>query len=161
MKTETGIIKALVMDIDGTLTDGSIFISDSGECMKRFYVRDGLAIKHILPEYGIVPIIITGRKSEIVSVRCRELDIKIVSQGCSNKKAELDRILSLLGLSYEETAYIGDDINDYECMELCGITGCPKDAVPEIKNIADFVSNFDGGQGAVREFIEYLTADRS
>lgn len=159
MKTETGIIKALVMDIDGTLTDGSIFISDSGECMKRFYVRDGLAIKHILPEYGIVPIIITGRKSEIVSTRCRELDIDLVFQGCNNKKAELDRILSSLGISYEETAYIGDDINDYECMELCGITGCPKDAVPKIKEIADFISSFDGGQGAVREFIEHLAAN--
>ena len=71
-------IKALVLDIDGTMTDGGIYIGNDGECMKRFYVRDGLAIKHILPEHGIIPVVITGRSSAITAKRCEELDIKVL-----------------------------------------------------------------------------------
>ncbi len=149
-------IRALVMDIDGTMTDGGIYIGETGEIMKRFYVRDGLAIKHILPKYGIIPIVITGRSSEIVKRRCEELDIHDVIQGSDNKLSELKRILLEKKISLEETAYIGDDINDLECMNAVYICGCPADAVKQVRDISDFVSASNGGQGAIREFVEWL-----
>ena len=149
-------IRALVMDVDGTLTDGGIYLGNSGEELKRFYVRDGLAIKHILPEYGIVPVIITGRSSALVSRRCEELDITDVVQGCGDKLTELKRILDAKGISLGETAYIGDDINDLECMKAVGYAGCPADAAKEVLDIAGFVCTQRGGYGAVREFIGHI-----
>ena len=151
-------IKALAMDVDGTLTDGSIYIGDSGEMMKSFYVRDGHAIKHFLPKMGIVPIVITGRKSGIVMERCREIGIDHVIQGSSDKWNDLKELLSSLDISPDETAYIGDDVNDLDCMERVGASGCPSDAVKEIVRIAQCVTSSPGGRGAVREFIEWLGA---
>lgn len=149
-------IKALIMDVDGTLTDGGIYIGDSGEMMKCFYVRDGHAIKHFLPELGIIPIVITGRQSDIVRERCSEIGINYVIQGSSDKWSDLNALLSSLGILPEEAAYIGDDVNDKDCMSRVGIAGCPNDAVKEIKGIAHFVAESNGGRGAVREFIEWL-----
>jgi len=149
-------IRALVMDVDGTLTDGGIYLGNSGEELKRFYVRDGLAIKHILPEYGIVPIVITGRSSALVSRRCEELDIADVVQGCGDKLAALERMLAEKGISFGETAYIGDDVNDLECMKKAGLSGCPADAVKDVLETADYVCSNRGGYGAVREFIDHI-----
>lgn len=149
-------IKALVMDVDGTLTDGSLYIGCQGECMKQFHVKDGYAIRDILPDMGIIPIIITGRKSEIVSCRCKELGIVHVIQDSINKVLDMKKILVQENVSLEETAYIGDDINDLSCMMLVRLVGCPRNAVQEVKQIAHYVSNNDGGYGAVREFIEWI-----
>lgn len=149
-------IKALVMDVDGTLTDGGIYIGSNGEEFKKFYVRDGHAIKHFLPLHGIRPIIITGRESEIVNIRCKELDIADCVQGCQEKKNALVEILNKYQISPDETAYIGDDVNDLECMEFVGVVGCPNNAIEQIKNKAQFVSQYNGGQGAVRDFIEWI-----
>lgn len=149
-------IKALVMDVDGTLTDGGIYTGETSEIMKKFYVRDGYAIKHLLPEYKIIPIIITGRMSEIVNVRCKELSIKHISQGSTNKLQNLKEILSEQNILLSETAYIGDDLNDLECMQAVALKGCPYDAVKSIREIADFVSPSCGGSGAVRDFIEWI-----
>lgn len=152
-------IKALVMDVDGTLTDGGIFIGASGEVMKKFYVRDGYAIKHMLPKMRILPIIITGRKSEIVEKRCRELDIVHLCQGSIDKMMDLRKILTQEQIVLEETAYIGDDINDLECLQAVALAGCPGDAVLEVKEIADFIALSPGGHGAVREFIEWMRSN--
>ncbi len=149
-------IRALVMDVDGTLTDGGIYIGASGEVMKRFFVRDGMAIKHFLPKHGIVPIVITGRESEIVARRCAELDIRHLIQGSEDKLRDLTTALSGLGISPEETAYIGDDVNDLECMRTVGVAACPYDADQCVVDIADYVAKAPGGRGAVREFIEWL-----
>lgn len=149
-------IKALIMDVDGTLTDGGIYMGNPGEIMKRFDVRDGYAIHNILPLLGITPIIITGRTSEIVKNRCRELGITELVQGSFCKEEDMCNILNRLGITLEETAYIGDDLPDKECMELVGVCGCPSDAVDEIKTICDFISDKKGGNGAVREFIEWI-----
>lgn len=149
-------IKALIMDVDGTLTDGSIYVGNQGEVMKRFDVRDGYAIHNILPLLGITPIIITGRTSAIVANRCKELGITELVQGSLCKVEDMRSILARLGITLEETAYIGDDLPDKECMELVGICGCPTDAIEEIKNICDFVSSKKGGDGAVRDFIEWI-----
>ena len=149
-------IKVLVMDVDGTLTDGSIYICADGEAMKRFYVRDGHAIRHFLPEMGVTPVVITGRVSQIVARRCEELDIRCLVQGSMDKWRDLTAILEHLGATPEETAYIGDDVNDLDCMNRVGVCACPKDAVDAVRAVADYVTEAEGGHGAVREFIEWL-----
>lgn len=149
-------IKALVMDVDGTLTDGSICIGNQGEVMKSFNVKDGYAIAHYLPLNDIIPIIITGRKSDIVEYRSRELGIKEIHQGVHNKLNVLETILKKYDIILEEVAYIGDDVNDLQCMNFVGYSACPNDAVKEVKNIVKYICKFNGGQGAVREFIELI-----
>ena len=149
-------IKALVMDVDGTLTDGGIYISDNGEAVKRFNVKDGYGIHNMLPRMGIIPIIITGRTSQIVLNRCKELGIKHIVQGSKDKVEDMFNILEQENIELSETAYIGDDMNDYECMQRVGLRGCPKDAVREIKEISEYITESAGGNGAVREFIEWL-----
>ncbi len=149
-------IRAIIMDVDGTLTDGGIYVGETGELMKRFDVKDGYAIHNILPKMNIVPIIITGRKSEIVSHRCKELGISDVVQGSIDKVSDMKKILRDKGIGLSQVAYIGDDLNDFECMKLVAVRGCPADAVQEIKEISDIVTCNKGGHGAVREFIDWM-----
>lgn len=149
-------IKALVMDVDGTLTDGGIYMGISGEMMKRFDVRDGYAIKHRLPQYHIIPIIMTGRESDIVRNRCKELDIQYVIQNSRDKLKDLIEILQKEKILLEEVAFIGDDWNDMECMKAVGLKACPADAIKEIQENADYITECFGGYGAVREFIDWI-----
>lgn len=150
------MIKYLVMDVDGTLTDGKIYMGNNGEICKAFNIKDGCGIHDIAIPFGIIPVIITGRSSDIVTNRCREIGIERVYQGVSNK---IETLLSLTS-NLAEVAYIGDDINDLSCMkpvkEAGGVVGCPRDAVKKVIEIADYVANHDGGEGAVRDFIEWL-----
>ncbi|MBE6950628.1 MAG: HAD-IIIA family hydrolase [Ruminococcaceae bacterium] len=146
-------LKMLVMDVDGTLTDGHIYIGADGEMMKAFHVQDGYAIAHTLPDLGVTPVIITGRKSKIVEKRAAELKITHLHQGISDKLSKLKEVAAELGASAEEIAYIGDDVNDLDCIRWCGVTGCPADAVPEVLEAVSYVCKRDGGRGAVREFI--------
>ncbi|MCR5092911.1 MAG: 3-deoxy-D-manno-octulosonate 8-phosphate phosphatase [Lachnospiraceae bacterium] len=145
------------MDVDGTLTDGKIYMGPSGEVFKAFDIKDGCGIYDLLPKAGIIPVIITARESQIVLNRSHELGITHVYQSCRDK---LSKLFEITGGKLEEVAYIGDDILDLQCMgpvkDAGGITACPVDAVEEIKRIADFVSAKPGGSGAVREFIEWL-----
>jgi 3-deoxy-D-manno-octulosonate 8-phosphate phosphatase (KDO 8-P phosphatase) len=147
------MIKLFVMDVDGTLTDGTINIGCDGlEVFKVFNTKDGHMLKHLIK---CKTCIITGRESIITSLRAKELKIDYVFQNKLNKYYVLDSLRSSLKLEWNEIAYIGDDINDLECMEKC-VSGCPNDSVKEIKNISQFVSAFNGGHGAVRDFYEYL-----
>lgn len=156
------MVRFLFMDIDGTLTDGKIYVGNSGELIKAFSVKDGYAIGQILPQYNISPVVITGRNSEIVSNRCRELGIKEIYQNVRNKKEKMISVAEEHGINISEagilpyTAYIGDDIPDLDCMMLAERKGCPADAAEKIKTISDFVSVNNGGDGAVREFVEWL-----
>ena len=149
-------IRMLVMDVDGTLTDGHIYTDEHGEAMKVFSCKDGLGIKEILPELGIVPVIITGRDSIITANRAKELRITELYQGVADKLPLLKEIAAKYGLEREEIAYIGDDLNDWECLKYCGLTGCPQDAEEAVKEIVSFVAPRDGGKGAVRDFIAYI-----
>ena len=149
-------IKMLVMDVDGTLTDGHIYVGPEGEHMKGFHVQDGYGIAHILPQLGIVPVIITGRSSKIVEKRAGELKIAHLHQGVSDKLGKLKEVAAQLGVTAEEIAYIGDDVNDLDCIRYCGYTACPADAVCEVLDAVDYVCKRDGGRGAVREFIGLL-----
>lgn len=155
-------LKYLMMDVDGTLTDGTITMGEDGELSKNFNVKDGYGIYNILPEKEIVPVIITGRQSGIVERRCKELDITHIYQGIKDKQIALNLFLDKYEVEMRQIAYIGDDMNDFDVMQAVkdngGIIGCPQDATNQIKKIADFISCKDGGKGAVREFIEYITA---
>lgn len=150
------MIRILAMDVDGTLTDGKIYMGPDGEAMKAFNIKDGLGIHDLLLPAGIIPVIITGRKSRIVENRSRELGITEVHQGVSDKVQKLKELAGDLS----EAAYIGDDLNDLKCMQAVkaegGLTGCPADAAAEVRGLCDFVSEFRGGEGAVRDFIEWL-----
>ena len=147
-------IKLLVMDVDGTLTDGKIYMGNYGEVMKAFDVKDGCGIKDILPTLGIVPVIITGRVSQIVENRAKEIGITELHQGVRDKLAVLKEVAEKYAATPDEIAYIGDDINDLDCIDYCGVTACPADAVEEVKNSVDFICMANGGRGSVREFIE-------
>lgn len=148
-------IKLLVMDVDGTLTDGKIYMSADGELLKAFNIKDGYAIAH-LKDKQIVPVIITGRSSEILVRRCRELGIEELYQGIEDKTAKLLSICKKNRVEASNVAYIGDDLNDLECMKICGYSGAPADAAKEVLASVDYICKHRGGEGAVREFIEQL-----
>lgn len=151
-------IKYLIMDVDGTLTDGKIYMSPSGELMKAFNIKDGCGIHDLLLPAAIQPVIITGRTSDIVVNRCREIGIGEIRQGIRDKIKELRSLTEDLS----SVAYIGDDINDLTCMQIVreagGLVGCPADAVEAVKQIADYCAPHKGGDGAVRDFIEWILA---
>ncbi len=149
-------IKLLIMDVDGTMTDGKIYIGNNGEVMKAFSSKDGYGLNVLLRKAGIKTAIITGRTSEIVANRAKEVGISELYQGVTDKPAAMADMLGKLNLTVQNVAYIGDDLNDLECMKLCGISACPNDAHKSVKEYADFICEHDGGHGAVRDFIDYL-----
>lgn len=149
-------IKLLVLDVDGTLTDGKIYYTSSGEEIKAFDIKDGLGIKEIAAPNGIQCAVITGRKSPMVERRCLDLGINHLYQGVSDKVECLKSLADKEGIELKEIAYMGDDVNDLMAMEMCGVVGCPSDAVEKVKSAADYISCKKGGDGAVRDFIEYL-----
>lgn len=155
-------IKILIMDVDGTLTDGKIYMGENGEIMKVFDIKDGYAVSRVLPENHIIPIIITGRSSKIVEVRCNELGIKEVHQGCLDKRDKLMEIARRFGLTMGEngiiegSAYIGDDLLDIPGINISKVSACPADAAEKVKEAVTYVCRNKGGEGAVREFIEWF-----
>ncbi len=146
-------MRLLVLDVDGTLTDGGIYMGPDGEVCKRFSARDGLGLK-LLQTAGVELAILTGRRSRIVENRAAELGITRVVQGVAGKPAALRALAEEAGVPLAETGYMGDDLNDLAAMSLCGVRACPADAAPEVRAICQFVSDLPGGQGAVRQFCE-------
>ncbi|MCI8875922.1 MAG: HAD hydrolase family protein [Lachnospiraceae bacterium] len=151
-------IKIFVMDVDGTMTNGKIYMGKTGEIFKAFDIKDGYGIHEILPAHNVTTVILTGRFSDIVINRGKELAVDHILQNIKDKKNAIKELAKTLGCDTDEIAYIGDDIIDLDAMELCGAKGCPADAVTEIKAAADYVSCKKGGEGAVRDFIEWLLA---
>jgi 3-deoxy-D-manno-octulosonate 8-phosphate phosphatase (KDO 8-P phosphatase) len=153
-------VRYLFLDIDGTLTDGRIYMGDNSELIKAFNIKDGFGIHDMLIPSGITPIVITGRQSGIVLSRCKELGISMVFQGVKDKASKLLEIVKGLQCGIDSCAYMGDDLNDLPCMNLIrdggGIVGCPADSVEAVKKLSLFVSAKSGGDGAVRDFIEYI-----
>ena len=148
-------IKFLVLDVDGTLTDGKIYVDDKGNSFKAFNVKDGFALVNWLKLGGEVAIL-TGKKSNIVERRAKELGIKYIIQGSKNKKQDLKNLLKELNITFENVAYMGDDLNDLGVMKSVGFSACPKDSVQEVLEITNFISSKNGGDGAVREFLEHI-----
>jgi 3-deoxy-D-manno-octulosonate 8-phosphate phosphatase (KDO 8-P phosphatase) len=148
-------IKMLLMDVDGVMTDGRFFYLDNGAEAKAFDVKDGFALR-LAAKTGLKTGIITGKMSPIVERRAKELDINEFHQGFFNKVEVYNQIKKRQGLFDAEIAYIGDDLFDLGVLKLVGFSACPANAVPEVKQIVDYVCERDGGEGAVREIIEMI-----
>lgn len=148
-------IKLLILDVDGVMTDGSIYIDNNGNELKSFNVRDGLGIK-LAQKAGLSVAIITGRKSRVVENRAHELGIVDLYQGVRDKGEAYRNLLSKYGYKDDEAAFMGDDIIDLPVMTSAGLPAVPADADNMVMKYALFVSQKKGGQGAVREFIEFI-----
>jgi YrbI family 3-deoxy-D-manno-octulosonate 8-phosphate phosphatase len=148
-------VKLLVMDVDGTLTNGFVYYSKKGEELKQFSIRDGMGIE-LLRLGGIETAIVTSENSEIVTARAKKLKIKHVILGSRNKFQDLKNLAADVSLSVSEIAFIGDDVNDIRAMEIAGVSACPNDASNKVILVADYICGRNGGDGAVREFAELI-----
>lgn len=148
-------IRLVVLDVDGVLTDGSIWTGPDGELVKRFHTRDGLGIK-MLQAAGIPVAILTGRNSLQTAARCRELGITSVSQGKLFKTDAWKTILTEHHVSEEQTAYMGDDVPDIPVLHHAGLAAVPSDANSDVIAFADWISSAPGGNGAVRALAEFI-----
>ena len=150
-------IKLLALDVDGVLTDGSIYISPAGEVFKGFNAKDGMGISCALRS-GLQIAVITGRQSPIVERRCEELGITLLQQGVKDKRLALQQMAQDLGLVREEIAYMGDDLNDIPAFKASGLNLVPADAAMEVLAVANIITKASGGRGAVREAITMILA---
>lgn len=148
-------INTIFLDVDGTLTDGKVYLDNGKNEFKAFNVKDGLLVVAAI-KLGYDVIIMTGRKSEVVARRAAELGIEEYYQGVRNKKHALEKMMEEKGITYGNLAYLGDDLNDLAVMKEARFAGCPKDAAAEVKEVSDLISEFKGGEGAVREILTHL-----
>ena len=148
-------INTIFLDVDGTLTDGKVYLDNGKNEFKAFNVKDGLMVVAAV-KMGYEVIIMTGRKSEVVARRAAELGIEEYYQGVRDKKAALEKLMKEKGINYSNLAYLGDDLNDLAVMKEAEFAGCPADAAEEVKEISDLISEFKGGDGAVREILSHI-----
>ena len=153
-------IELIVLDVDGTLTDGKVGYTQSGDEVKTFSVKDGLAIASWV-KLGKNVAIITGRNSKMVERRAKELGIKYLFQGVHNKQKVLEDLLKNLNLTMQNVASAGDDLNDYKMLKTSKMAFVPADASHYVKEIATVILSKNGGDGAVREMIEELIEQES
>lgn len=149
------MIKLIVLDVDGCLSDGKIIYSEDMIESKAFNIKDGLGISTWV-KIGNEVAIITGRNSKIVQRRAEELGVQHLFQGIKDKDRVLKELVSSLGINFDNVAVIGDDLNDFKMLNLAGRSFTPKNGVKEIQDIVDVVLSRDGGDGAVREMIDSL-----
>lgn len=155
-------IRLILSDNDGVMTDNGVYYSDRGEALKRYSIRDGMAVERLLAA-GIVTGIMTGETSPSLVKRAEKLCIEHLYLGIKDKKAKLDKILRETGLQANEVAYIGDDVNDLEIMRFLsdsGLTACPGDATDFVRPVVHYICKTPGGNGAFREYAEMLIALR-
>lgn len=155
---DLGSVKLLAMDVDGVLTDGCIYYSEEGEALKRFNTKDGRAIE-LLRKNGIIPAILTQEKSRIVLKRAEKLKVKEVHIGVKNKLQRIKKLARRYNLSLDEIAYIGDDINDLLTLKEVGLSFAPSDALPPVKRAVQHVLSRKGGEGAIREAVDFILQD--
>jgi len=148
-------IKLLVSDVDGTLTDGCLGYDSQGSDSKVFNVLDGMGIVMLI-RAGIRVGFLSAKESAVLKARARDLDLAFCLDGVSDKKAKLDELLPELGVSYDEMCYIGDDLNDIDCLGLSAFPVTVASARPEVKRISAYITRASGGRGAVRELAELL-----
>lgn len=152
-------IKIAIFDVDGVLTDGRLYYSETGDAMKAFDVRDGMGMK-LLQDAGITLAIITSRRAPSVLLRAKDLGITHVQQGIADKRTGFDELLASLAIAPEEAAFMGDDLVDLPVFRHCGFAVTVADAPALLKRHADYVTRATGGRGAVREFCEMLLHSR-
>ena len=154
-------IRLVVLDVDGTLTDGRLYYGAQGEAMKAFDVRDGHGLRLLRMHGGVKLAVLTGRRADLVMQRCRELSIEHVVGQSRAKGEAIEKISADLAVPLEETAFMGDDVNDLPALRKVALSCAPADAAPEVLREVDWVSRRDAGRGAVRELCELLLAARS
>lgn len=148
-------IKLIVLDVDGTLTEGGVFMDNEGNEFKKFNIKDGAGIV-LAQKVGYDFMILTGRTSKCVQRRAADLKIKYLEQGVTDKVGYLKRFMTEHNISAENIAYVGDDLIDLGPMRIVGISACPQNAVSEVKAECDYIIPFDGGKGVVRSFLEMI-----
>ena len=152
-------IRLAIFDVDGVLTDGTLWIGPEGEAFKAFNILDGHGVK-MLHSAGIATAILSGRESAAVVRRATELSIAHVIQGAEDKLAELERLAARLGVSFEQCAFVGDDLPDLAVMKRCGFAVAVANAAEAVKASAHYVTRAAGGHGAVREFCDLVLASQ-
>ncbi|WP_269225387.1 KdsC family phosphatase [Flavobacterium eburneipallidum] len=148
-------ITTFVFDVDGVLTDGSVFVTNEGEMLRTMNIRDGFALK-VAVESGYNICIISGGSNEGVRIRLKNLGIINIHLGSPDKVKTFKAYTQINNINAEQVLYMGDDIPDYNVMQLVGLPSCPQDACPEIKTISRYISHINGGKGAVRDVIEQV-----
>ena len=149
------MIRLLVLDVDGTMTNGGVTSDATGNELKTFAIKDGAGLV-LARAAGIRVMLCTGRESEAVRRRAADLHLDEVRQNVADKAVFLAGYLQEQGLSRAEVAYCGDDLNDLAAMALCGFVACPADAAPEVLRRADYICPQKGGEGAVRGAVEAI-----
>ena len=152
-------IKLVILDVDGVLTDGKVTYTSEGEELKSFNIKDGLGIK-LLQKASIKVGIITGRNSPMVARRASELSIDPIVQGREDKAEAMKAVAETCELTYEQIAYMGDDLPDLGALRLAGLAFAPADAHAEVLAVTDWTATRGGGQGAVREMCDHLLTSR-
>jgi 3-deoxy-D-manno-octulosonate 8-phosphate phosphatase (KDO 8-P phosphatase) len=158
-RAQLGALRLLVLDVDGVLTDGGLWTTESGEVLKRFDVRDGLGIR-LLQQAGVEVAWLSGGKSGATEQRARYLGIRHVLTGVRDKPAALRDLQELLGVQRLESAFVGDDLNDLAVRPAIGLLLCTADAVTPLRQRADWVLDRNGGDGAVRRLAEEILRAR-
>lgn len=152
-------IRLAIFDVDGVLTDGTVYLSERGEEMKAFNILDGLGLK-MLSASGIVTALLSGRKSKVVALRAKEIGISHLLQGIDDKLEAYHRLLRKLDLAEEETAFMGDDLPDLPVLRRCGLAFSVPNAPEIVRSHVHHITRTPGGQGAVREACEFLLQAR-
>ena len=148
-------IRLFATDVDGVLTDAGMYYSESGDEWKKFNTRDGMGIK-LLQKSGLITAIVTQERTKLVARRAEKLAIPEVQQGAMDKLSVVREMASRYGITLEQVAYIGDDINDVETLKAVGFSAAPADGLPEVLAVVDYVCRNKGGEGAVREVIDMV-----
>lgn len=161
MKTREQLqkIRYLIIDVDGTMTDAGIYYDEHGNELKKFCTKDAVGY-FAAHKAGIQLMVLTGRECQATTRRMQEMKFDYIVQNIKEKELYLQKFMQENGIRKDEVGYIGDDLNDLPPMRLCGFIGCPKDACEEIKQVADCISEVEGGHGAVRDIITTLLKER-
>ncbi len=146
-------IKAFILDVDGVLTDGTVLVTESGEQLRRFNIKDGYALQ-LAVKRGYYVVAVSGGRSKGIELRLKGLGITEIHLGLDSKIETCRNFIQSKGLTAEEILYMGDDIPDLAAAQLAGLTVCPADAVEEVKAVCDYISPKRGGEGCVRDIVE-------
>lgn len=152
-------IEYLVIDVDGTMTDAGVYYDENGNELKKFCTKDAAGF-FAASAVGIKLMVLTGRECAATTRRMQEMKVDYLVQGIKDKLPYLEGFMRTEGIGYEQIGYLGDDLNDLAGMKKAGFAGCPADSCEEVKAICDYVSDVQGGHGAVRDIISWLLRQR-
>lgn len=152
-------IQLFATDVDGVLTDAGMYYSESGDEWKKFNTRDGMGIK-LLQKAGLITAIVTQERTRLVARRAEKLAIPELHQGIMDKLSVIREMAVRHGISLQQIAYIGDDVNDIEALQAVGVSAAPADGLPQVLDVVNYVCQKNGGEGAVRELAELILQSR-